>query len=100
MGMAGGWAFRRDCSQRMRLRLDLGSGSRPAGDGILYIYGCQTWVARCSISSAAGIGGGGAALVDPADYIFADKTTITGSIGVFGMIPNINNFLRYRLGSY
>ncbi|MBR5853659.1 MAG: signal peptide peptidase SppA [Alistipes sp.] len=41
---------------------------------------------------------GGYYISAPADYIFADKTTLTGSIGVFGMIPNINNFLRYRLG--
>ena len=27
-----------------------------------------------------------------ADYIFAEPTTITGSIGVFGMLPNISKF--------
>jgi len=33
-----------------------------------------------------------------ADYIFADPTTITGSIGVFGMIPNVSGFMTKKLG--
>jgi len=33
-----------------------------------------------------------------ADKIYAEPTTITGSIGVFGMIPNLKNFLNDRLG--
>jgi len=33
-----------------------------------------------------------------ADYIYADPTTITGSIGVFGMIPNISGFMTKKLG--
>ena len=33
-----------------------------------------------------------------ADYIFADPTTITGSIGVFGMIPNFGKFMTNNLG--
>lgn len=41
---------------------------------------------------------GGYYISAPADYIFSDKTTLTGSIGVFGMIPNIKNLLTYRLG--
>ena len=41
---------------------------------------------------------GGYYISAPADYIYADKSTLTGSIGVFGMIPNIKNLLNYRLG--
>lgn len=33
-----------------------------------------------------------------ADYIFADPTTITGSIGVFGVIPNMKKLFNDRLG--
>jgi protease-4 len=33
-----------------------------------------------------------------ANKIIAEPTTITGSIGVFGMIPNLKNFLNDRLG--
>lgn len=32
------------------------------------------------------------------DYIFAQPTTITGSIGVFGIIPNFQKFLDNKLG--
>lgn len=31
------------------------------------------------------------------DYIFSDKSTITGSIGVFGMIPSLGNAIRKNL---
>ena len=34
---------------------------------------------------------GGYYISAPADYIFAEPTTITGSIGVFGMIPNFGS---------
>jgi protease IV len=33
-----------------------------------------------------------------ADKIFANPNTITGSIGVFGMIPNMENFFRNKIG--
>jgi len=33
-----------------------------------------------------------------ADYIFADPTTLTGSIGVFGTIPNLQGFLNDKVG--
>ena len=33
-----------------------------------------------------------------ADSIYADPTTITGSIGIFGMIPNFHNLLNDKLG--
>ena len=33
-----------------------------------------------------------------ADYIYADPTTITGSIGVFGLIPNVGGFMTNKLG--
>lgn len=33
-----------------------------------------------------------------ADYIVADPTTLTGSIGIFGMIPNFENLMTDKLG--
>jgi protease-4 len=33
-----------------------------------------------------------------ADYIFADENTITGSIGVFGVIPNMKGLFNNKLG--
>ena len=33
-----------------------------------------------------------------ADYIIAEPNTITGSIGVFGMVPSVQNFLKNKVG--
>jgi protease-4 len=41
---------------------------------------------------------GGYYIAAPATRIFAEPTTITGSIGVFGMIPNMQGFFKNKLG--
>ncbi len=41
---------------------------------------------------------GGYWISTSADYIFAQPTTITGSIGVFGIIPNMEGLLTNKLG--
>ena len=41
---------------------------------------------------------GGYYIACAADSIFAEPTTITGSIGVFGIIPNFQEFLNDRIG--
>jgi protease-4 len=41
---------------------------------------------------------GGYYIATPADYIFAENNTITGSIGVFGVIPYTGKFLEDKLG--
>lgn len=41
---------------------------------------------------------GGYYIACGADKIYASPTTITGSIGVFGMIPNVEGFLNNKLG--
>jgi len=41
---------------------------------------------------------GGYYIACGADYIFAEENTITGSIGVFGLIPNFEKFLEERIG--
>ena len=41
---------------------------------------------------------GGYYISAPADYIFADKLTLTGSIGVFGVIFNFEDALKNKLG--
>jgi protease-4 len=41
---------------------------------------------------------GGYYIATPADRIFAEPTTITGSIGVFGMIPYTGQMLENKLG--
>lgn len=41
---------------------------------------------------------GGYYIASPATFIMADPTTITGSIGVFGTIPNFGDLLSNRIG--
>lgn len=41
---------------------------------------------------------GGYWISTPGKYIFAQDATITGSIGVFGIIPNLQKFLNNKLG--
>lgn len=41
---------------------------------------------------------GGYYIAASADSIFAQPNTITGSIGVFGIIPNLQNFFKNKLG--
>ncbi len=41
---------------------------------------------------------GGYYIAAPASYIFAQPNTITGSIGVFGMLPNVEKLMNDKLG--
>ncbi len=41
---------------------------------------------------------GGYWISSSSDYIFADPNTLTGSIGVFGTMPNLQGFLNDKLG--
>lgn len=41
---------------------------------------------------------GGYYISSGADRIFAERTTITGSIGIFGMIPSFENLIENKLG--
>jgi protease-4 len=41
---------------------------------------------------------GGYYIACNADSIFADANTITGSIGVFSVVPNLGNFMKNKLG--
>ncbi len=41
---------------------------------------------------------GGYYVACPADMIITDRTTITGSIGVFGLLPNVGGALKDKLG--
>ena len=41
---------------------------------------------------------GGYYISSPGDYIFAEANTLTGSIGIFGMIPNFEGLVTGKLG--
>jgi protease-4 len=50
------------------------------------------------ISMGSYAASGGYWISSEGDYIFADPTTLTGSIGVFGTFPNAKKFLNDRIG--
>ena len=50
------------------------------------------------VSMGAYAASGGYYISAPADAIVADRTTLTGSIGVFGMIPSFGNALKEKVG--
>ena len=50
------------------------------------------------ISMGDAAASGGYYISCASDRIFADPTTITGSIGIFGMVPNVSNLLTKKIG--
>lgn len=80
------------------LRIDSPGGSALASDVIWrsleYLKKHKKVVASFSDVAASG----GYYIAAGADYIFAEPTTITGSIGVFGMLFNAEKFFDNKLG--
>ncbi len=51
------------------------------------------------VVSMGGVAASGGYMISAgADYIFAEPTTITGSIGIFGLIPNLTGLVTDKLG--
>ena len=80
------------------LRINSGGGSALASDVIWR----ETVLAKNEKPLVVSFGdvaaSGGYYIACAADKIFASPTSITGSIGVFGMIPNMNEFYKSNFG--
>lgn len=80
------------------LRVNSPGGSALASD----VMWRETQLAKQAKPLVASMGGvaasGGYYIACGADRIFAGENTITGSIGVFGMIPYMGEFFRNKLG--
>lgn len=80
------------------LRVNSPGGSALASEIILR----EIELARKTIPVIASMGNvaasGGYYISCYADSIFAEPNTITGSIGVFGILPNMQNFFKNKLG--
>ena len=51
------------------------------------------------VVSMGGLAASGGYMISAgANYIFAEPTTLTGSIGIFGLIPNLNELMANKLG--
>lgn len=80
------------------LRVNSPGGSGLASDVIWREVKLATAVKPVVVSMGDVAASGGYYISAAATKIYADPTTITGSIGVFGIIPNMQGFFKNKLG--
>lgn len=80
------------------LRVNSPGGSGLASDVIWREVELTTRVKPLVVSMGDVAASGGYYISAPATKIFAERNTITGSIGVFGIIPNMQGFFKNKLG--
>jgi protease-4 len=80
------------------LRVNSPGGSGQASDVIWREVKLATEVKPVVVSMGDVAASGGYYIAAPATRIMAEATTITGSIGVFGIIPNMQGFFNNKLG--
>jgi len=90
---------RRDSSVKaIVLRVNSPGGSALASELIWREMSLAREVKPVIVSMGDVAASGGYYIAAPADVIIANPTTITGSIGVFGMIPNVQQAMNKKLG--
>ncbi|HEY6505157.1 MAG TPA: signal peptide peptidase SppA, partial [Chitinophagaceae bacterium] len=80
------------------LRVNSGGGSAMASENILRELSLAKQEKPVVVSFGDVAASGGYYISCAADSIFALPVTITGSIGVFGIIPNMQGFFKNKLG--
>lgn len=80
------------------LRINSPGGSALASDEIWREIKLIKQKMKVIVSMGDVAASGGYYIATPANYIFAENTTITGSIGVFGVIPYTGKLLEDKLG--
>lgn len=80
------------------LRVNSGGGSAMASEAIWRELALAKHEKPVIVSFGDVAASGGYYIACAADSIFALPTTITGSIGVFGIIPNMQSFFKNKLG--
>lgn len=79
-------------------RINSPGGSALASDEIWREVQLTNKTKKVVVSMGDVAASGGYYIAAPASYIFAEPTTITGSIGVFGIIPYTGKMLENKLG--
>ena len=82
------------------LRVNSPGGSALASDLILRELNLAKQKKKIVVSMGDYAASGGYYISCNADKIFANHTTLTGSIGVFGIVPNSKKLLNEKLGVY
>ena len=79
-------------------RVNSGGGSATASEYIRHAVKYLKAKKPVVVSMGGAAASGGYWISSPANYIFAEPTTITGSIGIFGLIPNFSGLVQDKLG--
>ena len=79
-------------------RVNSGGGSAVASEQIRHAIKLLKAKKPVVVSMGGMAASGGYWISSPANYIFAEPTTITGSIGIFGLIPNFSGLVTDKLG--
>ena len=82
------------------LRVNSPGGSALASDIILRELNLAKQKKKIIVSMGDYAASGGYYISCNADKIFANNTTLTGSIGVFGIVPNTQKLLNEKIGVY
>ncbi len=80
------------------LRINTGGGSAYASEQIWHSMMKLKEKKPVVVSMGGYAASGGYYISCPANYIYAEPTTLTGSIGIFGMFPDMSNLLTEKLG--
>lgn len=80
------------------LRVNSGGGSAYASEQIWHEVKLLREAKPVVVSMGGMAASGGYYISCAADYIVAEPTTLTGSIGIFGLIPDASELLREKLG--
>lgn len=80
------------------IRVNSPGGSAVASENIWHAIK-QLKAKKPVVVSMGGLAASGGYMISaPANYIFAEPTTITGSIGIFGLVPNYSELATDKLG--
>lgn len=79
-------------------RVNSGGGSAVASEQIRHAVKLVKAKKPVVVSMGGAAASGGYWISSPANYIFAEPTTITGSIGIFGLVPNFSGLVTDKLG--
>ena len=79
-------------------RVNSGGGSAVASEQIRHAIKLVKAKKPVVVSMGGAAASGGYWISSPANYIIAEPTTITGSIGIFGLIPNFSGLIQDKLG--
>ena len=80
------------------LRVNSGGGSAAASEKMGHAVELLKAKKPVVVSMGGAAASGGYMMSCGANYIFAEPVTVTGSIGIFGLVPNISELLTDKLG--